>query len=509
MQRLLARNVIWNWSGALTHLLVGFLVMRFLVHELGPTVYGLWILIASLTGYFSVLDLGIGGSVARHVAFHRSKNDIDAVNRLLSTATAILLGVAAVTVLATIGVIAIFFHIIEVAPEQHDAVIYALLLVGVNLALTFPLGTFSGILWAYERFDLQNRVDIPTVMLRAGLSIWWVYAGGGLLALAVITLATSLGQGIAKAWLCFRLEPRLRFSPRLLDAHAGRSLFGYGIWYFLLSLSRTITPQISPTLVGARLGAALVTALRIPMMLTTYANTFLITGTQVLTPLATAHHATDRPDDQRRLFVEGGRYSLLLALGFVTLFAWLGEPLITLWMGAEYAYTWTFLMVLALGELLPMSQWISYSVILGMARHKTMALLSLAENVATVAMIFWLVGPLQLLGVSIAIAVPGMISRGLCQWLYGCRLVGVSPWTSLRRTFLPTLLLALPSAALLAAWTWLFPVDSWPRLFAAAAVYGAAFAASAGLGLIGVERCRSLVIGAKPGPLATTPSNAS
>jgi len=245
-------------------------------------------------------------------------------------------------------------------------------------------------------------------------------------------------------------------------------------------------------------------------MLTTYANTFLIAGTQVLTPLATAHHATDNADDQRRLFLDGGRYSLFLALGFVTVFAWLGEPLITLWLGAEYAYTWTFLMVLALGELLPMSQWISYSVILGMAKHKAMALLSLAENVATVVMIWFLVGPLQLLGVSIAIAVPGLISRGLCQWLYGCRLVGVSPWTSLAHTFVPTMLLALPSAALLAAWTWFFPVDSWLRLFVAAAVYGVAFAGTAGLGLIGVERCRSLLgIGEKADSLATTPSNAS
>lgn len=510
MQRLLARNVLWNWSGTLTHLLVGFLVMRFLVRELGPTVYGLWILIASLTGYFSVLDLGISGSVARHVAFHRSRSDIDALNRLASTASVILMGVAIVTVLATLGVIAIFFHIIEVPPEQKDAVVYALLLVGVNLALTFPLSTFGGILWGYERFDLQNRVDMPTVMLRAALSVWWVYEGGGLLALAVITLATSLGQGLAKAWMCFQLEPRLRISPRLLDAASGRSLFGYGIWYFLLSLSRTITPQISPTLVGMRLGAALVTALRIPMMLTTYANTFLITSTQVLTPLATAHHATDKADDQRRLFLDGGRYSLFLALGFVTLFAWLGEPLITLWMGAEYAYTWTFLMVLSLGELWPMSQWISYSVILGMAKHKTIALLSLAENVATVAMIWFLVEPMQLLGVSIAIAVPGTISRGLCQWLYGCRLVGVSPWTSLLHTFLPTLLLALPSAGLLAAWTWIFPVDSWLRLLVAAAVYGVAFALTAAFGLIGVERCRGLLgVAEKADPLATTPSNAS
>ena len=493
MQRGVAKNVLWNWAGTLTHLLVGFLVMRFLVRHLGDTVYGLWILIASLTGYFSVLDLGISGSVARNLAFHRSRNDVAGSNRLLSTALAILLGVAALTLLATLGVLLIFFQIFDVPADQVVAVEAAVVLVGINLALSFPLGIFHGVLWAYERFDWQNRIDIPTVILRAAFSVWWVNEGGGLLALAVITLVTSLGQGLAKIWLSYRIEPRLRLSPRLLDAEAGRTLFGYGIWYFLLSLSRTITPQISPTIVGHRIGAALVTALRIPMQLTTYANTFLITGTQVLTPVATAHHATKSADRQRRLFLEGGRYSLFLALGFVTLFGFLGEPLIRLWMGAEYAYTWVFLMILAVGELMPMSQWISYSVILGMGKHKIMALLSVGENLATVILVWWLVGPYGLLGVSVAVAVPGMLCRGVCQWIFACRLVQVSPGTSLVYTFVPSLLLAAPAAVLLGAWTWFFPADTWLGLFVAGAAYGAAFLGAGALGLLGLQRCKDLL----------------
>ena len=43
-------------------LLVGFVVTPFLVQRLGQSTYGLWIVISSLTGYFAVLDLGIGSS---------------------------------------------------------------------------------------------------------------------------------------------------------------------------------------------------------------------------------------------------------------------------------------------------------------------------------------------------------------------------------------------------------------------------------------------------------------
>ena len=170
MQRFVARNVLWNWGGTLTHLVVGFLVMPYLVFQLGPTRYGLWVLISALTGYFSILDLGIGGAVARNVAFHRSKNDLDGVNRLMSSALAIMLGVACVAVLATCGVLLVFFRIFDVPADQVVAVQGAVLLVGVTLALNFPLGMFGGVLWAYERFDLQNRVDTCALLFtQAGL----------------------------------------------------------------------------------------------------------------------------------------------------------------------------------------------------------------------------------------------------------------------------------------------------------------------------------------------------
>jgi hypothetical protein len=166
--------------------------------------------------------------------------------------------------------------------------------------------------------------------------------------------------------------------------------------------------------------------------------------------------------------------------------------------------------VLALGELLPMSQWVSYSVILGMGRHKAIALLSVVENIVTVALVFLLVGPYGLLGVSVAVAVPGMLCRGLCQWLYCCRLVQVSPWTSLARSFAPTIVLALPSMVVLAAWTWWFHIDSWLELMVAGAIYGLTFLATAGLGLLGVERGKYLVgFAEKPAPLAAMTSSPS
>ncbi|HEX2971798.1 MAG TPA: oligosaccharide flippase family protein, partial [Tepidisphaeraceae bacterium] len=90
--RVIARNVIWNWVALGANLLAGFIVAPFLVHRLGQTGYGLWILVASLIDYFGLLDMGVRGAVGRQIALHHAKQNRQGVNETLSTALAILSG---------------------------------------------------------------------------------------------------------------------------------------------------------------------------------------------------------------------------------------------------------------------------------------------------------------------------------------------------------------------------------------------------------------------------------
>jgi O-antigen/teichoic acid export membrane protein len=488
--RVVARNVIWNSAGTLVHMLTGFVVAPFLVNRLGETHYGLWILIASLTGYFAALDLGVSGSLGRNLAFHLARKDIQGVRGIFSTALAILTGVAFLGLLATIGVLLVFFHLFEVPPDQVDAVRLALLLVGFNFSLSFILGAFDGTLWALQRFDLQNALDIPTVIVRAGFTFFCIGQGGGLVDLAVITLGTTVVNGLLKMVLSFYLESSFRFSIAAIRWDWAKSLYDYGIWYFLLSLAKNIQPQIGPTVIGNQLGAGLVTRFRIAAQLAGYGSTFMNTATQVLTPVATALHAENKHQQQQRLFVEGGKVCLLLTLYLFGLFYFLGQPLISLWMGPRFADAcWILLVVLALGEILPMSQWISYGLFLGMNRHRWIAIYGLVEIVAGLVLALALVNPFGLMGVCLALALPATLCRGVVRLVYGCCLVNLPVAAYLKQAFVPGLLLSLPHLALLGLLTW-NPPTNWLTFLATGSLSGAIFLTFLVGWLIGGERWR-------------------
>jgi hypothetical protein len=60
-----ARNVATRYTAIIVDGLIGLIVLPFNVRHLGTSAYGLWMLTASVTLYFSVLDLGFGGSMTK------------------------------------------------------------------------------------------------------------------------------------------------------------------------------------------------------------------------------------------------------------------------------------------------------------------------------------------------------------------------------------------------------------------------------------------------------------
>jgi O-antigen/teichoic acid export membrane protein len=472
--------MVWNWGGMAVGMAVGFLVAPFLVHQLGQTNYGLWILISSFTNYFGLLDLGIRASVGRNIALQLAQGDHAAINRTLTTALGILSLAGCLALVATLVLVPVFPHLFDIPPDQYSAARLALLLVGLNLALWLPLNVFDATLWAHQRFDLLNAVDIPMYVLRALLTFYFIGNGYGLVALALINLLALAGGQAIKAVISFRLNANLDIGLRQLSRSAARCLFGYGLWYFLLSLTRMMTNQISPILIGALLGVRLVALYSIASRLLSYAAAMLGACTGVLTPVATVLHAEDRREEQQKLLLTGGRYCLAIALFVATLFTLLGAPLVTLWMGEGLRGAAWLLLILALGELLPMSQHATSSTILALGRHRFMACLGLVENAVAISLGVLLSRSYGLPGVCLAFAVTGAVCRGLIQAVYGCRLLEVPLRLYFTQGMLPPLLAAIPPALLLGVLvSWREP-KTWLELAVFGAVYGLAFAASVG-----------------------------
>lgn len=502
MSRRVASNVVWNWCGMAVTMVTGFVVAPVLVDRLEDSAYGLWIVIASMSGYFGLLDLGVRGSVGRYIAYYLARGEQRQVNVTLSTAVAILSGVAVLTLVATLLVLLVFFHLFDVPAAQVHAARLAIIIVGVNLALTFPVSVFDGVLWGHERFDLLNITDIPIVLLRTVLTIWLVQRPEDIVTLAWITFLTTAGSELAKVALSFWIDPGLRLGIALLDRTAAAQLYGYGFWQFLLQIARQIGGQLGPLVIGGIISVAAVTPYSIASRLIGYLSQFIVAATGVLTPLATALHARSDAHVEQQLYVEGGKWCTSVALLAGVATALLGGPLLELWMGRRFVpAAYPMLLVLTAGELLPMSQWLTYSILLGKARHRAVALASVAEGVLAGVGGIWVARQFGALGVCTVFAATAFALRGAFQLLYGSRVLGVP----LRRYLIAALLpaaaaAAVPAGLLLAAVSWHRPA-SWVQLAGYGLAFGTLHAVSA-LWLLGGAKLAMRQLGLqRPGHL--------
>lgn len=493
IKQTIARNVVWNWAGTATHMLAGFIIAPFLVRQLGESGYGLWVLIASVTGYFDLFDLGLRGSLGRNLAFYRAKGDVAGVRAIFNTGLALLLTGSLLVLLATAIAVTVFFWIFPVPPEQIGEVRLALALIGLNLALVFPLSAFDGTLWAYQRFDLINGIDIPIITLRASLTFLLVERGpGNLIIMALIVLLTTLLMGLAKAVAVFRLDPALRLHLASVVRTAVRQLFDFGFWMFLLSIAKQTRDQIGPLLIGSQLRVALVTPFSIASRLVNYVYNILDAATGVLTPLMTALHAEEKHAQQRWLFVQGGKASLVLALFFVGFFLLLGETFLVLWMGQRLEHAAVLLTILILGELLPLSQKATYSLVVGMSRHRLWAIMSLVEVGLAVVLAVALMPGWGIVGVCLALVIPGTICRGLVQMIYACRLVQMPLWEYLLQAMFPAAVAASgPIVGLFLLTSWHQP-RSWLDFGGCVLLYLLGYVLSVGLLLVGPAELKKI-----------------
>ena len=79
-------GVLFGWGSTLASIVVGLFMSPFLIHHLGTTGYGVWVLVQSSVAYMYLMDLGLRNTVLRFSVRAHAQGDHAEVNRVVSAA---------------------------------------------------------------------------------------------------------------------------------------------------------------------------------------------------------------------------------------------------------------------------------------------------------------------------------------------------------------------------------------------------------------------------------------
>src|SRR5262250_652477 len=131
------KNVGSSWFSLGVTILVGVFLSPFILHRLGDTAFGIWVLIFSVTGYYGLFDLGIRSSVIRYVSTYTATNDLEGLAKLINTSLATYTAIGAVAMVVTVACSVFVGHLFRIPPDFLTAARWLFLMVGSAVALGF------------------------------------------------------------------------------------------------------------------------------------------------------------------------------------------------------------------------------------------------------------------------------------------------------------------------------------------------------------------------------------
>lgn len=472
--RTILRNILSNWVGYLVTTVLGFFLAPYIVHHLGNTGYGAWTLILSLTGYFGLLDLGIRSSVGRFVARYIALQDSPSVNRTVSTAIGIL-GCGSLLTLIASGILYASFGHFHIEPGFLPTARLALLIASANICFALPMGVFSAVLIAVERFDVMTGVTVAGAITRSALIVITLRSGHGLIALALVASCVSLCEYTSMAALAKFLYRPLQVGWRFVDVANGRELFGFGIYRFIWIIANQLIFYTDSVVIGVFLSAGAITFYSIGGSLVGYGRNVVSLAVDTLYPAATRLDSRNDVTGLRELEIFGTRIALLIALPLCLGFLFFGRQFIVLWMGKDYAVSALYLTVLTIPQFTSMPQYASALVLAAMAKHKRLAYMVLGEGIANLVLSIILVRKMGLVGVAWGTAIPHVINTGVIVPLYTLRTLRLSAREYLAKAWFRPILCALPVALICYALAHLIVNPSWAEFGAEVLVVCGAF----------------------------------
>ena len=440
------------------NIVTGVFLLPFTIDHLGTDLYGLWMLVASMTAYFQLVDLGFGHSLVRHISEADAQHDTDRVNELASTFVVIFAGLGVVVLGASViiayGVLPLYPNI---RADQLSTAQPVMLILGARLAIALPMSVFGAVATSRQAFTRNGVTAIAVTLLQTVATVVVLSSGYGLVTLVASTTAIALLSYVAYGHTAYHVCPTLRLRPlaKFRRERLGE-LASFGIYVFLINVAIQVGFNLDHLVVGAWLGTSAVAVYAVSFRLADYQRQLCNQANGLLFPVLVTFGAAGNTASLRNAVTESTRLAFALAAGVTSTLLLVGDSLIAAWVGAEFEDAVWPLYVLAITGVVLVAQQPLGSLLMGTGHHRLVALACLVESAANLIISIALVRRFGLVGVAIGTMVPVVAVNLLWLMPAACRSIGL-PYTQFLRevtgpAWLPVIVTALAGTWWTTSW---------------------------------------------------------
>jgi O-antigen/teichoic acid export membrane protein len=138
------------------------------LHYLSKEEFGLWGLMASISSYLSLIDLGMSGSVARLLIDYKDDRQGGTYGSLIKTGWLVLIIQGVVIFVVGWFLAPLLSTLLKIPDGLESPFILMMRWQSTILALNFVLRLFSHLLHSHQRLDILNYIQIGSLAIAFG-----------------------------------------------------------------------------------------------------------------------------------------------------------------------------------------------------------------------------------------------------------------------------------------------------------------------------------------------------
>ena len=419
----LRSGIILNYINIGLSSLIPVFYTPIMLNLLGKSEYGLYKLSSSLTGYLSLVSLGMGAAITRYIIKAREEEGKEAEERVFGL---FLMLFRAISILAVIfGIVLIF-----VAPGWYDTALTAaelgrmrvlMMIMTANMALTFLMSPYVSVVTANERFVFMQSMNIISTCCIPIANLVVLYLGYASVGMAVSSLVIQL---LIRVAYLFYSRNSLQLKPRYSKSSIGqlKEVLLFAFWIFVGEIVDKLYGSTDMALIGAvpQLGTDGVAVYNVGTVFSGIVLTIAVGISGLLAPRTNKMVFEGASNTELTDFaIKIGRIQALIIALIVSGFIAFGRPFIHFYVGDSYAESYIVALLIMIPYMIPIVQNVCLNIVIAKNKHRFRSLVYLGIAILNVLGTWVLI---RLIGVSGAALMSGLalvLGQGfVMNWFY-------------------------------------------------------------------------------------------
>lgn len=440
-------GVILQYLQMALQVIINLIYTPIMLKILGSVEYGIYNLSASIVSYLSLLTLGFGSSYIRFYSRYKSKNDDNGIKKMngLYMVTFTLMGIVAFIAGGILAKNINIFYNGTYTTQNIETARWLMILLTINLAVSFPASVFVSYITSQERFIFQKLINIGTTVLSPLLNIVVLYLGYGSIGMAIVTTIISFLVDLCNAIYCLK-KLNMQFCFKNLNKSLLKEIAVFSSFIALNQIIDQVNWQTDKVILGKMVNGTAVAVYAVGSNINTMYISLSTAISSVFTPKIhkiVNEKKSNMDEELTNLFIKVGRVQYFVLMLILTGFIFFGKYFISKWAGEGYELSYYVALLLICPVTIPLCQNIGIEIQRAKNKHQFRSIVYTFMAILNVIISIILCKYLNVIGVALGTTISLLVSNGLIMNIYYQKKIGIDIlkfWKSILTT-IPSLLI--------------------------------------------------------------------